>query len=93
MGQELKVPEDDRRDGITDEEAYIEAAFDMSYDIAKWLQCASHFLHVRFLRYEHDIMWTASKCLELRCFAPAPRREEDDLEDIKEPLKHILLDD
>ena len=90
MGQELKVPEDDRRDGITDEEAYVEAAFDLSYDISNWLQCASHFFHVRFLRDEHDILWTASKCLDLRRFAPTPGREEDDLEDIKEPLKHIL---
>jgi len=35
MGQELNVPEDDRRDGITDEEAYTKATFDLSYDIAK----------------------------------------------------------
>ena len=34
MGQELKVPVADRREGITDEEAYVEAAFDLSYDIA-----------------------------------------------------------
>ncbi len=34
MGQELKVPEADRREGISDEEAFVEAAFDLSYDIA-----------------------------------------------------------
>jgi hypothetical protein len=64
MGQELKVPDEkcffisdsftaifieDRREGITDEEAFMEAAFYMSYDIANWLQCAAHFFHVRFL--------------------------------------------
>ena len=34
IGQEFKVPEADRREGITDEEEYVEAAFDLSYDIA-----------------------------------------------------------
>ncbi len=38
---------------------------------------------------EHAILWTASKCFDLRRFAPAPRQEED-LGDIKDPLKHIL---
>ncbi len=47
MGQELKVTEADRRKGITNEEAYIEAAFDLSYDVANWLACAAHFLQVR----------------------------------------------
>ncbi len=37
MGQELKVPDDDRREGITDEETYVEVAFDLSYDIENWL--------------------------------------------------------
>ncbi len=35
--QQLKVPDEDRREGITEEEAYVEAAFYMGYDIAKWL--------------------------------------------------------
>jgi hypothetical protein len=43
MGQELKVPEADRREGITDEEAYVETAFNLSYDVANWLECAAHF--------------------------------------------------
>ncbi len=47
MGQKLKVPEADRRDGITDEEAYVEAAFDLSHDIANWLECGAHFFQVR----------------------------------------------
>ncbi len=47
MGQELKVPEADRREGITHEEVYVEAAFDMSYDAANWLECAAHFFEVR----------------------------------------------
>jgi hypothetical protein len=83
MDLQLKVPEVDRRDGITDKEAYVEVAFDLSYDIANWLQCAFHFFHVRFLRDEHNILWTASKCLDLRRFAPAPRHEEEDIEGIK----------
>ncbi len=48
-------------------------------------------LHVRFLRDEHDILWTASKCLDLRRFATTlDGHEEDALEDMKEPLKQIL---
>ena len=39
---------------------------------------------------EHDILWTASKCLDLRHFAPASRQEEKKIEEIKEPLKHIF---
>ena len=39
---------------------------------------------------EHEMMWTASKCLDLRRFAPAPGHEEEESEDIYEPLKHIL---
>ncbi len=49
MGQDRKVPDADRREGIVDEEAYVEADFDLSYDIASWLECMSHFLQVRFL--------------------------------------------
>ena len=47
MGQDLKVPDSDRREGISDEEAFIEAAFDLSYDVANWLECAAHFFQVR----------------------------------------------
>ena len=47
MGQGLKVPEADPREGITDEQAYVEAAFDLSYDVAIWLECAAHFFQVR----------------------------------------------
>jgi hypothetical protein len=36
------------------------------------------------------MLWTASKCLDLRRFAPAPGHEEEEFEDIYEPLKHIL---
>jgi hypothetical protein len=43
MDQELKVPEADHREGITDEHAYVEAAFGLSYDVANWLECAAHF--------------------------------------------------
>ena len=54
MGQELKVPVVDRRDGITNEKAYVEAAFDLSYDIAKWLECAAHFFQIRCSCYRLD---------------------------------------
>jgi hypothetical protein len=37
MGQQLKAPDEDRRDGNIDGEAYVEAAFYLSYDIANWL--------------------------------------------------------
>ena len=71
----------------------MEAAFDLSYDIADWLECAAHFFHVRFLRDEHDILWTASKCMDLRRFAELPELDQsnDACEDIKEPLKQVLL--
>ena len=36
------------------------------------------------------MLWTESKCLDLRRFAPVPGQEEDDFEDIYEPLKQIL---
>ncbi len=39
---------------------------------------------------EHEILWTASKYLDLRRFALALGQEEEDFEDIKEPLKPIL---
>ena len=90
MGQELKVPEADRRDIITDKKAYVEAAFDLSYDIANWLECAAHFFEVCFLHDEHEMSWTASKCLDFRRFAPALGHEEVPFEDIYEPLNHIL---
>ena len=51
---------------------------------------AGYSFQVRFLNDEHEMLWTASKCLDLRRFAPAHGQEEDDVEDIYEPLKHIL---
>jgi hypothetical protein len=68
MGHKLNVPRpSERHTGrvyrgkMTDEEAFMEAAFDLNYDIAGWLECAAHFFHVRFLRDEHNMLWTASK--------------------------------
>ena len=89
MGQELKLPEDffSNVAGIT---PFVEAAFDLSYDVADWLECAAHFFHVRFLRDEHQMLWTASKCMDLRRFARLRGREEGDFEDIYEPLRLIL---
>jgi hypothetical protein len=79
---------------MTDEEAFMEAAFDLSYDIADWLECAAHFFHVRFLRDEHEILWTASQCMDLRRFASLPDDDEEldnEYDYMKEPLKQILL--
>jgi hypothetical protein len=91
MGQALVVPDDERSEGATDEEAFLEEAFNLSYDIAHWLECAAHFFHVRLIRDEHDILWTASKCLDLRRFAQMPTAQDpNDYSDIYEPLKEIL---
>jgi hypothetical protein len=89
MGQELKLPEDffSNVAGIT---PFVEAAFDLSYDVADWLECAGHFFHVRFLRDEHQMLWTASKCMDLRRFARLRGHEEGDFDDIYEPLRLIL---
>jgi hypothetical protein len=76
---------------ITNEEAYyVEAALYLSYDIANWLQCAANFFHVRFLRDEHDLLLTSSKCLDLSYFDQPPGQEEDGIEGIYELLKRIL---
>jgi len=72
MGKALTSPENERAEGATDEFAHLEANFDMSYDVAKWLECATHFFDVRFLRDEHGMLSVASKCLDLRRFAPLP---------------------
>ncbi len=92
MGQALTVPEEERAEGATDEFAHLEATFDLSYDVAKWLECAAHFFHVRFLRDEHGMLSVANKCLDLRRFAPLPghETEQDDYEDMKESLEIIL---
>ena len=39
---------------------------------------------------EHKMLWTTSKCLDLRRFAPTLGQEEDAFEDIYDPLNHIL---
>ena len=46
-----------------------------------------HFFDVRFIRDEHEMLWTASKCLDLRRFA---LQDSGDLSDIYEPLKQVL---
>ena len=61
MGQELSVPEECRTKGVLEEDTLLEVAFDLSYDIAHWLDYTSHFFHVRLSRDEHDMLWTASK--------------------------------
>ena len=93
MGHQLVVPIEDRNEGVTDEEAYVEACFFLSYEIANWLDSAIHFFSVRFLRDEHDILYTASKCMDLRLFAAVDVHEHEhtDYEDIYEPLKQILI--
>ena len=42
------------------------------------------------MRDEHDTLWTASKCLDLRRFAIARGHEEDDGEEIYEPLQQTF---
>jgi hypothetical protein len=92
MGQELIVPEECRAEGVSKEDTLLEAAFDLSYDIAHWLECAAHFFHVRLIRDEHDILWTASKCLDLRRFAQMPGEHEDEgYEDIYDPLEDLWI--
>jgi hypothetical protein len=78
------------KEGVTDEEAFMEAAFDLGYDIADSLECATHFFLVRFLRDEHNILWTTSNCMDLRRFASLPDEDESgdyEYDDMKEPLK------
>ena len=48
MGIKFVVLSEDISKGATDEEAYMEATFDLSYDIASWLECDVYFFHVRF---------------------------------------------
>ena len=50
MGHKLVVPGPSERhtsrvyrEGMKDEEAFMEAVFDLSYDIADWLECSAHF--------------------------------------------------
>jgi hypothetical protein len=61
LGKRLTQPDEDRREGATNVEAYVDAVFNPSYDIAHWLECAAHFFHVHFIRDKHNILWTASK--------------------------------
>jgi len=48
-GQELVVPVECRTEGVSKEDTLLEAAFDLNYDIAHWLECAAHFFHVRLI--------------------------------------------
>ena len=89
MGQALTVHEEEKAEGAIDEFAHLEVAFDLNYDVDKWLECAAHLFHVRFLRDEHGILTVARRCMDLRRFAPLPAHEDDqdNYEDIKEPLR------
>ena len=60
MGQALIVPEKERAEGATDEFAHLEATFDLSYDVAKWLEYTAHIFHARY-RDEHGMLSVASK--------------------------------
>jgi hypothetical protein len=92
MGQELVVPVECRTKGVSEEDTLLEAAFDLSYDIAHWLECAAHFFHVRLIRDEHDILWTAAQCLDLRRFAQMPGEDDDEgYENIYEHLEGIWI--
>ncbi len=87
MGQEMKVPEEDRIASIT---SFEEAGFDLSYDVAYWFECAAYFFHVRFLRDEHQMLWTESKCMDLRRFALLREHVAKGFENIYELLRVIL---
>ena len=69
MGPSLKVPKEERVERATNELSHLEATFDLSYDVANWLNSATHLFQVQFVRDEHEILWTAGKCLDLRLFA------------------------
>ena len=77
MGQKLLVPDECRTEGVTEQDTLLEADFDLNYDIAHWLECAAHFFHVGLIRDEHDILWTVTKCLDLRRFAQMPGDLDD----------------
>jgi hypothetical protein len=93
MGQALTVPEEERAEGATDEFAHMEATFDLSYDVAKWLECAAYFFQFRFLRDEHGMLNVAGKCLDFCRFtaliAHQTEFRPDNFEEIKEPLEVI----
>jgi hypothetical protein len=64
-GQSMIVPKEERVEGAIDEFAHLEATFDLIYVVAKWLECAAHFFHVRFLRDEHGNLMTARRSMDL----------------------------
>ncbi len=94
MDQDLKVPAEECAEGATDEFAHLEATFDLSYDVANWMDSTSHFFLARFMRDEHEVLWTAGKCLDFRLFASVTGRSdhlyEPNYDDIYEPLTEIL---
>ena len=73
----------------------MEAVFNLSYDIADWLEYTAHFFQFWFLRDEHDSIWVSNKCADMRRFASVTQLDElqkdDAYEDIKDPLKRIFL--
>jgi len=90
MAQELVAPVECRTKGVSAGEILLEAAFDLSYDIAHWLECAAHFFHVRLIHDEHHMLWSVNKCLDLRRYALMPGEPDDQgYEEIYEPLKSI----
>ncbi len=86
------MPEECRTKGVSQENTFLEAAVDLSYELAHWLECVAHFFHVRIIRDEHEIWWTVSKCLDLRRFAQMPGEPDDEgYEAIYEPLEDIWV--
>ncbi len=90
----MALPKEERAKGAIDEFAHLEAFFDLSYDAAKWMKCETFAMSVRFLRDEHGMLSRASKCLDLRKFAPLTRHQnehhQDNFEGIKEQLENIM---
>ena len=84
------MPDECPIEGVSEEDTLFEVAFDLSYDINHWLECAAHFFYVRLIRDEHGILWTANKCLDLRRIAQMPGEPDDEgYEDIYDPLEDI----
>ncbi len=56
------------------------------------MEYATHFLNVCLIQDEHEILWIASKCLDLRWFEQIPGEHDDEgYEDSEEPLEQIWI--
>jgi len=92
LSHELVLPVECRLKEVSKEDTLLEVAFGLCYGIAHRLECAAQFFHVRLILDEHDILWTASKWLDLRRLAQMPIEPDDQgNEDIYDPLEDIWI--